>query len=322
MAIIIPSKNIYSIKSNKVVNNIIREVSVSVYDTEKKTEKINVMWDGKSPLLTNDFIERTAKITEIKIEPEVEFFIVKEKANESGFIEQEITVISDGYIPPKKVKISNPFVTKDPLSPKYYDVYSYVFYYGDGSRTDSTLRFGLTDNLRAYAYVDEPSLYFSGMKSFYFKYFNLEITLEATRKDYKKTENIYKIDGEVKNKFIYEGNELFQNTTKNTSNGFALDEIISNNILAEYSNGKETSTVRCSISDYYDKSGSKEIDISRDGEMTFSVGNLVIPMVFGADGVDRPLSLYKDGSAKVFRVVGTKFIYDGAVWQELTLQEV
>ena len=56
--------------------------------------------------------------------------------------------------------------------------------------------------------------------------------------------------------------------------------------------------------------------------MCFSIGDKVIPMVYGADGKDRPMSKNQDGSPKVFQVLGSKIYYDGAVWQELSLQEV
>jgi hypothetical protein len=93
------------------------------------------------------------------------------------------------------------------------------------------------------------------------------------------------------------------------------------NVLLDYKNGKETAKILCSVSDYYSVEGEKIISI--DGEkMSFDIGDQVIPMVFGADGIDRPMSKYKDGSDKIFRVCGLKFIYDGAVWQELSLQEV
>jgi hypothetical protein len=64
--------------------------------------------------------------------------------------------------------------------------------------------------------------------------------------------------------------------------------------------------------------------IAIDGttSMCFSIGDEVIPMVYGADGQDHPMSIYLDGTAKVFQVLGSKIYYDGAVWQELSLQEV
>lgn len=67
------------------------------------------------------------------------------------------------------------------------------------------------------------------------------------------------------------------------------------------------------------ESGSATIE--RVEQMTFSMYNKVIPMVYGANGVDKPMSKYKDGTPKKFKVLGTRIFYDGAVWQELTLQE-
>lgn len=56
--------------------------------------------------------------------------------------------------------------------------------------------------------------------------------------------------------------------------------------------------------------------------MGFNISDIVIPMAFGADGQDRPMSLNQDGTPKTFQVVGVRVFYDGAVWQELSLQEV
>ena len=55
--------------------------------------------------------------------------------------------------------------------------------------------------------------------------------------------------------------------------------------------------------------------------MSFRLHDEVIPMIYGANGEDVPMSRKQDGSPKVFEVVGSNIIYDGAVWQELTLQE-
>lgn len=56
--------------------------------------------------------------------------------------------------------------------------------------------------------------------------------------------------------------------------------------------------------------------------MSFRLHDQVIPYVYGANGQDQPMSKYQNGTAKVFEVVGSNIIYDGAVWQELTLQEI
>ena len=65
-----------------------------------------------------------------------------------------------------------------------------------------------------------------------------------------------------------------------------------------------------------------EITISAKLNLCFKIGDIVIPMVYGANGNDKPMSKYKSGSPKKFKVLGTRIFYDGAVWQELTLQEI
>lgn len=73
-----------------------------------------------------------------------------------------------------------------------------------------------------------------------------------------------------------------------------------------------------SIIEYLQKN---EITINNNSNFYFNIGDVVIPMVYGANGVDKPMSKYKDGTPKKFKVLGTRIFYDGAVWQELTLQE-
>ena len=56
--------------------------------------------------------------------------------------------------------------------------------------------------------------------------------------------------------------------------------------------------------------------------MVFRLHDEVIPMVYSANGVDVPMSRHQYGLPKVFEVTGSNMIYDGAVWQELTLLEL
>lgn len=90
-----------------------------------------------------------------------------------------------------------------------------------------------------------------------------------------------------------------------------------------YEKGKETATIRCSINDYYDyESGEKVISIEDTSlPMSFKIYDKVIPMVYNSKGADEPMAKLKDGSPKVFKVLGRRIFYDGAVWQELYLQE-
>ena len=127
--------------------------------------------------------------------------------------------------------------------------------------------------------------------------------------------------GEGNSPFSLSGNELLQES--NTTNGEKTTKVLADNILEQYKNGKETATILCEIANYFDyDTEEKKISIDNSEKMCFDIGDRVIPMTFSYSGKDVPMSLYKDGSPKVFSVVGTKIFYDGAVWQELTLQEV
>lgn len=57
--------------------------------------------------------------------------------------------------------------------------------------------------------------------------------------------------------------------------------------------------------------------------MTFHIGDKVIPYVRGADGIDKPMSLYSDKKTpKQFLVIGKGIIADGEILQEINLQEI
>ncbi len=108
------------------------------------------------------------------------------------------------------------------------------------------------------------------------------------------------------------------------SKSFYSDDLVGESYkktLDNYKDGKETATIRCSISKYYDENDILMIS-DENGKMSFDIYDVVTPYTYGGEGKDVPFSLKKDGTPKNFQVVGIKFIYDGAVWQELTLQEV
>ena len=69
------------------------------------------------------------------------------------------------------------------------------------------------------------------------------------------------------------------------------------------------------------KFGDEAVSPYSQGKMIFSQYDEVIPMVYGANGQDKPLSKKQDGSPKEFVVLSSRVFYDGAVWQELILQE-
>lgn len=126
-------------------------------------------------------------------------------------------------------------------------------------------------------------------------------------------------DKDGKQVFSIDNNELLQ--TSNVYSGQNAIQKAFGKTLSQYINGKETAVIRCSISEYKDENRIVKIDPKTSTKMMFAIGDEVIPMVYTANGIDRPMSIYKDGSKKVFRVVGMNPYYDGAVWQELTIQE-
>ena len=139
------------------------------------------------------------------------------------------------------------------------------------------------------------------------------------------TDNTVYINGKTKKKvYSVEGNELMQTSNYYQSTDTNAITRAFTETQTDYAKGKETATIRCSIGDYYDyDSGDKVISVDNSTEkMSFKLYDQVIPMVYGADGKDHPTSKNQDGSPKVFQVLGSKIYYDGAVWQELSLQEV
>lgn len=133
------------------------------------------------------------------------------------------------------------------------------------------------------------------------------------------TEDITINYGGDNNLYSIETNELLQDNAKITD--VALTEHIANNILSHYKNGKETATIVCSISDYYDENDNKVISTQTSNKMLFAIYDEVIPTIKNEFGKDVPLSLNSNDEAKTFLVLGTRVFYDGAVWQELSLQE-
>lgn len=156
-----------------------------------------------------------------------------------------------------------------------------------------------------------------------------DIIVKFWEEDYPQSREVVK-KFENSNGYCYINNGYYLDTSagievyaiKKTTQKPAI-EIMYGNTKDEYLRGKETATIRCSIGDYYEENGEKAIsDDNTTGKMAFDLYDQVIPMVYGANGKDRPMSLYKDGTPKVFQVLGKKVFYDGAVWQELTLQEI
>lgn len=168
-----------------------------------------------------------------------------------------------------------------------------------------------------YTYIVRDSSYTSGVKDNLTYYYNGEkIKIEDSEylgyKQFTTEKNI-----------PLEGNTI---TLATYEEGLSK---LGTNIINQYSNGKETATILCDINEYYNydtsqpnNKGTLAISIKSATKPMFEIDDIVIPMVFGANGKDSPMAKYSNGEAKRFRVVGIRPYYDGAVWQELTLLEV
>lgn len=140
-----------------------------------------------------------------------------------------------------------------------------------------------------------------------------EIDLEITSQQLKTQEEN---DAQTEDIYYYQNNSSLNNASNYINNTMTAE------IIADYQNGKETATLRVSVNDYYDDDGNLVLSINDPSKpMLFHNGDIVVPYIATPNG-DRPMSILPDGSPKSFRVTGVTLISDGALWQELQLQEV
>jgi hypothetical protein len=134
-----------------------------------------------------------------------------------------------------------------------------------------------------------------------------------------KEETLY-INGKTAKKVhSVERNELMQTTNYRGSLESLVDDF--SRTQKKYKDGKETATIRCSISEYLDENGKLVISSKNADKMLFEHYDKVVPMVRSGRMKELAMSYTADGLAKVFDVVGVRVFFDGAVWQELTLRE-
>lgn len=137
---------------------------------------------------------------------------------------------------------------------------------------------------------------------------------------------VYTLDITKENKVYGDGNSPFNLTTSELmqtgtkTNDTPTSKVVSDEILEQYKIGKQTATLTCDVSRYYEEEGDIPQINSNGGKMLFEEFDEVIPFVHTADG-DKPMAYYADGTPKVFEVTGVKQKYDGACWQILSLLE-
>lgn len=156
---------------------------------------------------------------------------------------------------------------------------------------------------------------------------SISITVEARKLE--KEDNVQHSGDDNTRPFEMSESSLLttQIYMQSESSKVQLAEWLVNRAYENYKDGIETATIRCSLVDYYNSDGVLEISPTNysannaDTRMMFSVGDIVTPHVATPNG-DRPMSSKPDGTPKEFLVTGVTLISDGAVWQELQLQEV
>lgn len=176
------------------------------------------------------------------------------------------------------------------------------------------IRFSINNQYQA----PNPVVNGTFMSSFTYGFFKNSVRFYLAAEYYEPEENTVTYGENPK--ISIENNELLQTTT--TIDGKKLSQYNYEQITDEWGEGKELATIKCSIGEYYDENGNLAISTqNNDLPMLFNIGDLVIPYIAVANGQTEPLSLKLDGTPKVFKVTQIRPYFDGAFWQELTLQE-
>lgn len=137
--------------------------------------------------------------------------------------------------------------------------------------------------------------------------FGTQHILDLTEKTEKTNEQIATADLSINKNYLLQ--------TKHIDN--IKENLVS--VTSNYLNGKETATLLCSVGDYYDENGNRVVSTETADKMTFNLYDEVLPLYRTPIG-DAPMSM-ADGKPKIFKVLGSKVYFDGAVWQEISLQE-
>lgn len=356
---IIPSKKIYSVSSEKILNNQFNSVSIT---TQKLTKTEATAKDYSVPKADNTTnAEGYSAYT-----PSVNGDFFYRDVISVQFAKSSFEFLSDQLVDFSNIEVEYKFdvgvtggLTWDELLNTNYSVYAINAAPSEtisSVPTPNTLQLwkitGKTASfikklLRENAYYEisniQPTsaiitIYFVAKITIDRQTFNSALKELATTQSvistnnrtasviasYKNEERFTEKYGDGKKVFDYPQSDLLRFNTPFMEG--TLDAHHALKILEDYANGKETATIVCEIGEYDFVSDDGEVikkisQIGSENNSVFQVGDLVLPMVMGADGKDRPLSYHSDKTPKKFFVAATKVFYDGAVWQELTLKE-
>ena len=336
----IPSKKEYKIDNDKVVDNQVRTIDyVEATPTSSETTA-----NGSLLFLTHDtekykkestvdfyVAPRSVRYTSKVSHADRKFYPCYIKINRAKSWKlwvqcDEIEVFNDPYIvlqkdgKPREVSSLDEFIS---AVEEFYDTTSdifasYVCAYGRGAG-------------------DEVLIYFTILRQWNFGEYNDIIILTKFECKYNtvgqssKTK-LYSMDNKVVSDYSLETNELTSTdvgvaTTSDEQSVITspIGKLLCEKIASEYKNGRETATIKCSVGNFYGDEYENEKTIDIDNAETASVGDTVVPYVrTGRKGgwqYDAPLSSDGYGNAKSFDVIGVEHVFDGAIWQVLTLIE-
>ena len=134
---------------------------------------------------------------------------------------------------------------------------------------------------------------------------NMWTRYDEQEKLINNTNSIYEFSD---NNFLDDGTTIY---------GYSAYDIISKNIIDDYSNGIHTCEVNLFMTDFYDIYGNKVKDFSK-GDL-FKVGDIVN---ISKDNSTTPLYTYADSSPIYFKVISINLNYNGSGTIKLGLQEV
>lgn len=130
----------------------------------------------------------------------------------------------------------------------------------------------------------------------------------------------------ISGEFALPTNELVQgDNTYGTITDYATDyaEEFLFDVYNRYRGGKETATLLCAVSKYYELDGTLLIDPEAESASVpplFKKYDIVVPYIASSNG-EIPLSKKPDGTAKMFQIIGVNIKYNGVLRQEIVIQE-
>lgn len=126
----------------------------------------------------------------------------------------------------------------------------------------------------------------------------------------------------ISGEFALPTNELVQgDNTYGTTTDYA--EKFLSEVYNRYRGGKETATLLCAVSKYYELDGTLLIDPEAESASVpplFKKYDIVVPYIASSNG-EIPLSKNPDGTAKMFQIIGVNIKYNGVLRQEIVIQE-